>query len=237
ASSALAANVVAGAGPSLVDSIDLKLKNDFGSGGGSFYNGVGYPGPNPTWKGTAPVGSDPAPVEQDISPASFRDIAASPFRGDVLWLLDAGITRGCTTKRFCPEASVTREQMASFLVRALRLPATTRDFFRDDSASPHEGDINRLAASGITGGCGGGRFCPREVVTREQMASFIARAWRLPSSPRNFFTDDRRSDHNADIDRLAAAGITGGCDTTLFCPGGRVTRGQMAAFLHRALSR
>jgi len=50
ASSSLAASVVAGAGPSLVDSIDQRLKNDFASGGGSFYNGAGYPGPNPTWQ-------------------------------------------------------------------------------------------------------------------------------------------------------------------------------------------
>ena len=50
ASSALAASVVAGAGPSLVDSIDQRLKNDFSTGGGSFYNGAGYPGPNPDWQ-------------------------------------------------------------------------------------------------------------------------------------------------------------------------------------------
>ena len=50
ASSALAASVVAGAGPSLVDPVDQRLKNDFASGGGSFYNGAGYPGPNPTWQ-------------------------------------------------------------------------------------------------------------------------------------------------------------------------------------------
>nr|MBA3689688.1 hypothetical protein [Chloroflexota bacterium] len=49
ASSTLAGSVVAGAGPSLVDTIDQRLKNDFISGGGSFYNGAGYPGPNPTW--------------------------------------------------------------------------------------------------------------------------------------------------------------------------------------------
>jgi hypothetical protein len=49
ASGALAASVVAGAGPSLVDSIDQGLKNDFSTGGGSFYNGAGYPAPNPTW--------------------------------------------------------------------------------------------------------------------------------------------------------------------------------------------
>jgi pectate lyase len=50
ASSALAASVVAGAGPSLVDTVDQRLKNDFSTGGGSFYNGAGYPAPNPTWQ-------------------------------------------------------------------------------------------------------------------------------------------------------------------------------------------
>ena len=37
--------------------------------------------------------------------------------------------------------------MASFLVRALGLPATGSDFFTDDESSVHESDINRLAAA------------------------------------------------------------------------------------------
>ena len=41
-----------------------------------------------------------------------------------------------------------------------------------------------------------------------------------------------------EIGKLAEAGITQGCDTagTLFCPKEPVTRGQMAAFLYRALA-
>ncbi|MGH2357895.1 MAG: S-layer homology domain-containing protein, partial [Candidatus Limnocylindria bacterium] len=77
---------------------------------------------------------------------------------------------------FCPAAVVTREQMASFLVRALHLPATGTDYFTDDAGSVHEPDINSLAASAITGGCGGGRFCPNDAVTRGQMAAFLRRA-------------------------------------------------------------
>jgi hypothetical protein len=46
--------------------------------------------------------------------------------------------------------------MASFLVRAFALPATDSDFFTDDEASAHEGDINAVAA-GVTTGCGGGQ--------------------------------------------------------------------------------
>jgi hypothetical protein len=66
--------------------------------------------------------------------------------------------------------------MASYLARALALPATGTDYFFDDAGSMHEGDINRVAAAGITSGCGGGRYCPDLSVTREQMAAFLRRA-------------------------------------------------------------
>ena len=66
--------------------------------------------------------------------------------------------------------------MAAFLVRSFHLPLTSRDFFTDDETSIFEGDINRLAASGITAGCGGTKFCPNNLVSREQMAAFLWRA-------------------------------------------------------------
>lgn len=49
------------------------------------------------------------------------------------------------------------------------------------------------------------------------------------------FTDDNGSVHEADIEWLAASGITKGCTPTQFCPDDLVTRGQMAAFMRRAL--
>jgi S-layer homology domain len=39
--------------------------------------------------------------------------------------------------------------------------------------------IEALAASGITGGCGGGNFCPDNPVTRGQMAVFLSKALGL----------------------------------------------------------
>jgi len=163
----------------------------------------------------------------------FTDIANSAFYNDILWIYAEGITGGCGGGKYCPNASVTREQMASFLARALRLPAATRDYFTDDNASPHEGDINRVARAGITGGCAANRYCPRSDVTREQMASFLVRALRLPSTSTNYFDDDNDSIHENQINALARSGITGGCDARRYCPGADVTRGQMAAFLHR----
>ena len=164
-----------------------------------------------------------------------NDISTSIFANDILWAYEQGITVGCAPNLFCTNNVVSREQMASFLARALHLPSATRDYFTDDNSSDHESDINRVAQAGITAGCAATRFCPRASVTREQMASFLARAFDLPAATQDYFGDDNDSIHESNINRVAEAGITGGCAAGRYCPRANVTRGQMAAFLHRAI--
>jgi hypothetical protein len=125
--------------------------------------------------------------------------------------------------------------MASFLARALNLPAASTDWFADDAGSVHEADINRVAQAGITLGCSDGQYCPKTPVNRDQMASFLARALALPAAATDWFADDAGSVHEADINRVAQRGITLGCASGLYCPANPVTREQMAAFLHRAI--
>ena len=175
-------------------------------------------------------------LAQNFSALPFRDIDDSPFWQEIVWLYEAGITGGCGQGRFCPTASVKRGEMASFLVRALHLPPATKDYFTDDDTSIHEDSINRLAEARITGGCGQGRFCPGGTVTRGQMASFLSRALGLPPATTDHFTDDEGSIHEPMINRLADAGITGGCATGRYCPAAPVSREQMAAFLQRAFA-
>ncbi len=181
----------------------------------------------------------------NIPPAesgTFIDDDGSVFETDIEWMAAEGITKGCNppaNTMFCPASSVTRGQMAAFLDRALTLPATGTDFFTDDNGSTFEDNINRVAAVGITLGCGNGMYCPTSTVTRGQMAAFLARALSLTTQLDNPFTDDDGSIFEDDIEKIAAAGITLGCGLPgngLYCPTGLVTRGQMAAFLHRALS-
>ena len=116
------------------------------------------------------------------------------------------MTTGCSATKFCPRGSVTREQMASFLARMFRLPTTATDFFTDDeTSSGAEANINRLAAAGITTGCGPTTFCPKGLVSREQMASFIARAAELTvGAGRDYLDDKDASSHEPNIDRIAA---------------------------------
>lgn len=179
-------------------------------------------------------GAIPATWTITTGTTSFSDTAGSAFAIEIDWLAERGITLGCGGGRFCPSAPVTREQMASFLARAMQLPTASRDYFADDGGSPHQDSINRLADAGVTNGCGGGRFCPTGDVLREQMASFLARALMLPPTTQDPFVDDEQSAHEADINRMAAGGVSNGCAADRFCPRETVTREQMAAFLYRA---
>jgi glucose/arabinose dehydrogenase len=166
----------------------------------------------------------------------FSDIASSTFIDDIHWLFYEGITGGCGGGRFCPTSAVTRVQMAQFLVRAFNHPSTTTDYFTDDNGITGESSINALAEAGITGGCAPNLFCPTRPVTRAQMAIFLVNELNLPPSGTDFFDDDDGKTGESSINALAAAGLTGGCGTRRYCPTSNVTREQMAAFLHRALT-
>lgn len=95
-------------------------------------------------------------------------------------LADLGVTKGCRTgpARFCPDRSVTRAQMASFLQRAFELSPAPSAGFTDIRGSTHESAIDALAHAGITVGCSDSpaRYCPNALVTRAQTASLLHRA-------------------------------------------------------------
>ena len=127
--------------------------------------------------GTGPASTPSTAVTPQVVSTPFTDIAGSPFRVDIEWVYASGITSGCSPTLYCPDGLVTREQMASFLARALHLSGAAPDAFTDDETSIHEPNINLVAREGITTGCGGGKYCPTADVTRGQMAAFLHRAF------------------------------------------------------------
>ena len=60
----------------------------------------------------------------------FTDIATSRFIPEIVSLAEAGVIIGCSPTRYCPEPSITREQTAAFMARALELPADGRGLLR-----------------------------------------------------------------------------------------------------------
>jgi hypothetical protein len=107
--------------------------------------------------------------------------------------------------------------------------------FSDIADSKFVDEIVWLAETEITTGCGGTKFCPRDPVSRGQMATFLTRALQLPPASKDWYPDDDGNRHEDSINRLAEAGITTGCAKNRFCPDSIVKRGQMATFLARAL--
>jgi len=115
----------------------------------------------------------------------FNDVPCGSFAAEFIEQFSRdGITAGCGNNNYCPHNSVTRAQMAVFLLRAEHgagfspPPATGR--FTDVPLGSFAVDwIEQLAAEGITSGCGADIYCPDDPVTRDQMAVFLVRTFGL----------------------------------------------------------
>ena len=175
--------------------------------------------------------------------ASFADVPVTdPFYRKIETLFHAGVTAGCSGGNYCPAASVTRAQMAVFLLKG-KLgnvyvpPPGSGTRFVDVPPGAFALDwIEDLADSGITAGCDAILFCPDRPVTRAQMAVFLLKAEHgsayVPPPAVGLFADVPASSNFAPwIEELAAEGITAGCGGGNYCPDSPNTRAQMAAFL------
>ena len=185
-------------------------------------------------------------------PNQFVDVPQNHWA--VAWinqLYTEGVTGGCSTAplRYCPDAVVTRAQMAVFLVRVIHgstfTPPATSVIFEDVPADYWASAwINQLNADGVTGGCSSAPklFCPEANVSRAQMAVFLLRA-KYGSAYSPPVSADIFSDVPADywardwIGQLYAEGYTGGCSSNplQFCPEAFVSRDQMSVFILRAI--
>jgi hypothetical protein len=123
---------------------------------------------------------------------AFTDVDEdNVHRENINKLAEANIVRGADVEgnTYNPQRSVTRQQMTSFIARALSYiedgdatedqpPTVEEDYFPDvDSDNPHFRNINALAAVGIAVGYSDGTFGPGDPVRRDQMASFVMRGY------------------------------------------------------------
>jgi outer membrane protein assembly factor BamB len=177
-----------------------------------------------------PVAAAPATT------GAFTDTAGSVHEAAITALAQVGVTSGCGDGRYCPGGDVRRDQLASFLARALRLPPAEHVFEDVDPNSVHSPAVGALAAAGVTSGCDVGRYCPGASITRGQLATMLTAALDLPPGPDPGFVDVTTAHHHhPGIWALAASGITQGCRPDAFCPNAPLRRDQMASLLVRAL--
>lgn len=206
--------------------------------------------PTRTFTPTATFSPTSTATSTPINTVTFEDVPRTHWAWlYVEHLYHAGLTGGCSSDPmlFCPNAVVTRAQMAVFLLRGIHgatyiPPAASGTKFQDVPADHWAAAwIEQLANEGITGGCGNGNYCPGDEVTRDQAAVLLLRAKYGPSyippvASGTLFADVP-SNHWAAawIEQLAKEGITSGCSNGNYCPAAVVTRAQMAVFLVKAL--
>jgi hypothetical protein len=202
---------------------------------------------------TARTGPPPPRATDDSCPsarvpsAPFRDTATSIHRAAVECAVWWEVARGRADGTFGPAEPVTRGHMALFLARTVRisggtLPTAPPRAFDDLGSVPADVRlaVEQLAAVGVLKGRSPRTFDPAGLVTRAQMATFLAGAYEhragkaLPAG-RDFFTDDDGSVHETAIGKVAAAGFTGGTGGTSYSPERSTERGQTASFLTRVL--
>ncbi|MYB28513.1 MAG: hypothetical protein F4X38_05165 [Acidimicrobiaceae bacterium] len=199
----------------------------------------------------AMVGLAPVAAAQDVqedaggTPDRFADVTGGVHKPAIDALTERGLFDGteCGQDMFCPGDEMKRWTMAVWLVRVLdeaEPAAATESSFADvDTDNRWLAHIERLAELEVTTGClvDPLRFCPDRSVDRAEMATFLERAFDLEAADPAGFADTAGNFHEANIDALAAARITVGCqsDPLRYCPDQPVTRAEMATFLARAL--
>jgi len=192
--------------------------------------------------------SSPA-LGQDEMPANgegFVDIKGNIHEEDIRFIVRRGLTVGCDLKgpRYCPERPVTRAEMAAFLARALRLDTTLP--FRGVYPDVAEGAwyapfVEALGSRGLTDTELSGGYRPHDPMLRSEMAVFLQRAFRLPTSGdpsvSSFRDIPAEATYSDAAEAILQAGITRGCgtDPLVYCPDDTVKRDTMASFLARAL--
>jgi hypothetical protein len=218
-----------------------------GNGNGTVVFSVAANGTTDVRSGTLTVAGHTFTVYQG---KPFNDAQpGDPFYSEIGRLVARGVTAGCSLDPplYCPNNSVTREQMAAFIIKGLGefTPPTpgSQRFLDVPPSSPFYNFIDRMAVLNITAGCGGGNYCPANPIPHEQMAVFIIKALGMTSPPMpttQRFPDVPLSNPFAPfIEQMAERGIWRGQNDIPglnYSPASAVTRREMAVMLVRAFN-
>jgi ABC-type polysaccharide/polyol phosphate transport system ATPase subunit len=180
-----------------------------------------------------------------LQAAPFNDVPDSHvFYEDIYKLSARGVTAGAGYGIYRPDHTVTRDQMAFFIIRALgefNPPAPSSPHFEDVTPDRFSyAFIEEMVARGLVSPADGERFLPESLVTREEAAVIIVKALgiRDPHPPRatRFRDVDSARPAHAYIEEAARLGIATADASGRFRPEDNVTRGEIAAMLVRAFN-
>lgn len=175
--------------------------------------------------------------QHQTSASTFSDVPNSHrFYNDISYLLNKGVISPAS--KYGVDDKVTRAEVAIMVSKSLGLDGTKRETTFKDVSSTHQasGHIASAVEAKIISGFPDGTYRPNELVDRGQMAIFLARAFKLSEeSPANFKDMSPSVASYSSVKKIIQAGITSGFSDNTFRPTEKLTRGQISAFLARAM--
>ena len=122
----------------------------------------------------------------DVADHAFTDVAGDPNEDDIARIAGLEITTGTTPTTYSPNDPVIRVHMALFLTRLYKAvagsdaPAGTTEFTDiGERSAEQQAAIGQIFALGVTTGTTDTTYSPSNNVTREQMASLVARLYQV----------------------------------------------------------
>ena len=181
-------------------------------------------------------------IDEVPAESPFTDVPDGQYYTEaVAWAVEKEVTNGATATEFKPDEPCTRGQVVTFLWRAAGKPAAEgSNPFTDVAEGAFYYDAVLWAVEkGITTGVSETEFKPDEPCTRDQVVTFMWRAFDKPAAAaENAFTDVVEGAFYYDAVLWAVEkGITTGYSDTLFGPGDPCTRGQVVTFLWRGYAK
>ena len=113
------------------------------------------------------------------SKQALNDISGHWAKGNIEKLAATGAVSGYPDKTFKPDATITRAEFVTILVKAFEFAPQAGKVFADTANHWAKNFIATAAALGIAGGYDDNNFGPDDLITREQMAVMIAKAKKL----------------------------------------------------------
>lgn len=181
--------------------------------------------------------------------ADFTDVDDAAWYSDAVTFLAArGITTGTTATTFSPDATLTRGQFVTLLLRAYGIGADTNpaNNFSDAGNTYYTGYLAAAKELGISNGVGGNRFAPEQAITRQEMFTMLYNALKvlgkLPDGVSGkSLSDFTDSDHvapwaNEAMTVLVKAGTVSGSGGKVL-PTALATRAEMAQVLYHLLAK
>ncbi|HDR4726383.1 S-layer homology domain-containing protein [Bacillus cereus group sp. Sample62] len=171
----------------------------------------------------------------------FKDVPVNHWSYKAIMdLQERNIVAGYGNGMFGFGDNITRGQVARLIYAYLKPvdELTTQNPFTDIEGHMFEKEILALNKAGIMNGFGNGKFGPDNVLTREQLAVVLTKAFNFQATSTTTFKDvDKNYWATSAISALQENKITTGTGDNKFEPQSLVTREQYALFLYNAINK